>query len=168
MADGGASSFILLTTALLITGSVSAVLVSQWGEMASLIDQERLEDEADYNTDFAFAGDLSNVEYDISNPNDETITFFLQNVGEYELDEQTLLIQLNGQAIPDVDVGSRVVPGLGTQWDTGLILEVELSGDWNFADNEDIALTIFVRSVSVVGYIGDTVTSEEVRLNEQS
>ena len=57
MADGGASSFILLTTALLITGSVSAVLVSQWGEMASLIDQERLEDEADYNTDFAFAGD---------------------------------------------------------------------------------------------------------------
>lgn len=168
MADGGASSFILLTTALLITGSVSAVLVSQWGEMASLIDQERLEDEADYNTDFAFAGDLSNVEYDISNPNDETITFFLQNVGEYELDEQTLFIQLNGQTILDVDIGSRIVPGLGTQWNTGLILEVELSGDWNFADNEDIALTIFVSSVSVVGYVGNTVTSEEVRLNEQS
>ena len=168
MADGGASSFILLTTALLITGSVSAVLVSQWGEMASLIDQERLEDEADYNTDFAFAGDLSNVEYDISNPNDETITFFLQNVGEYELDEQTLFIQLNGQTILDVDIGSRIVPGLGTQWNTGLILEVELSGDWNFADNEDIALTIFVSSISVVGYVGNTVTSEEVRLNEQS
>ena len=168
MADGGASSFILLTTALLITGSVSAVLVSQWGEMASLIDQERLEDEADYNTDFAFAGDLSNVEYDISNPNDETITFFLQNIGEYELDEQTLFIQLNGQTILDVDIGSRIVPGLVTQWNTGLILEVELSGDWNFADNEDIALTIFVSSVSVVGYIGNTVTSEEVRLNEQS
>ena len=168
MADGGASSFILLTTALLITGSVSAVLVSQWGEMASLIDQERLEDEADYNTDFVFAGDLSNVEYDISNPNDETITFFLQNIGEYELDEQTLFIQLNGQTILDVDIGSRIVPGLGTQWNTGLILEVELSGDWNFADNEDIALTIFVSSVSVVGYIGNTVTSEEVRLNEQS
>ena len=143
MADGGASSFILLTTALLITGSVSAVLISQWGEMASLIDQERLEDEADYNTDFAFAGDLSNVEYDISNPTDETITFFLQNIGDYELDEDSLFIQLNGEIISDADLGTRIVPGLGTQWTSGLILEVELSGDWNFADNQVIALTIF-------------------------
>ena len=166
MADGGASSFILLTTALLIAGSVSAVLISQWGEMASAIDQQRLEDEADFKTDFSYAGDLSNVEYDVSNPTDETITFYLQNIGEYELDEESLFIQLNGDIIPDTDVGSRIVPGLGTQWSSGLILEVELTGDWNFADNEDIALTIFASSIFVAGYAGEVVVSEEVRLNE--
>ena len=166
MADGGASSFILLTTALLIAGSVSAVLVSQWGEMASAIDQQRLEDEADFKTDFSYAGDLSNVEYAVSNPTDETITFYLQNIGEYELDEESLFIQLNGDIILDTDVGSRIVPGLGTQWTSGLILEVELTGDWNFADNEDIALTIFASSILVAGYAGEVVVSEEVRLNE--
>ena len=166
MADGGASSFILLTTALLIAGSVSAVLVSQWGEMASAIDQQRLEDEADYKTDFSFAGDLSNVEYDISNPADETITFFLQNIGDYEIDEDSLFIQLNGEIISDVDLGTRIVPGLGTQWTSGLILEVELSGDWNFADNQDVTLTIFASSILVAGYSGEVVVSEEVRLNE--
>ena len=166
MADGGASSFILLTTALLIAGSVSAVLVSQWGEMASAIDQQRLEDEADYKTDFSFAGDLSNVEYDISNPADETITFFLQNIGDYELDEDSLFIQLNGEIISDVDLGTLIVPGLGTQWTSGLILEVELSGDWNFADNQDVTLTIFASSILVAGYSGEVVVSEEVRLNE--
>ena len=166
MADGGASSFILLTTALLVAGSVSAVLVSQWGEMASAIDQQRLEDEPDYKTDFSFAGDKSNVEYDISNPTDETITFYLQNIGDYELDENSLFIQLNGEIILDADVGSRVVPGLGAQWASGLILEVELSGDWNFADDEDIALTIFASSILVAGYSGEVVVSEEVRLNE--
>ena len=166
MAAGGASSFILLTTALLIAGSVSAVLVSQWGEMASAIDQQRLEDEADYKTDFSFAGDLSNVEYDISNPADETITFFLQNIGDYELDEDSLFIQLNGEIISDVDLGTLIVPGLGTQWTSGLILEVELSGDWNFADNQDVTLTIFASSILVAGYSGEVVVSEEVRLNE--
>ena len=166
MADGGASSFILLTTALLIAGSVSAVLVSQWGEMTSAIDQQRLENEADHKTDFSFAGDLSNVEYDISNPTDETITFFLQNIGDYELDEDSLFIQLNGEIISDADLGTRIVTGLGTQWTSGLILEVELSGDWNFADDQDIALTIFASSILVAGYSGELVVSEEVRLNE--
>ena len=68
MADGGASSFILLTTALLVAGSVSAVLVSQWGEMASAIDQQRLEDEADFKTDFSYAGDLSKRNCTCSTP----------------------------------------------------------------------------------------------------
>ena len=47
MADGGASSFIFLATALLVSGGVSAVLISQWGEMATTLDQQRREDEAD-------------------------------------------------------------------------------------------------------------------------
>ena len=73
---------------------------------------------------------------------------------------------MNGEIIPDTDFGSRIVPGLGAQWSSGLILEVELTGDWNFADDEDIALTIFAISVPVAGYAGEVVVSEEVRLNE--
>ena len=96
MADGGASSFILLATALLVSGSVSAVLISQWGEMATSFDQQRRGDEADFNTEMKFAGDLSNIEYDTSNPADEKITFYLQNTGQYELDEFSLFIKLNG------------------------------------------------------------------------
>jgi archaellum component FlaG (FlaF/FlaG flagellin family) len=34
MADGGASSFIFLTTALLVSGLVSVVLINEWGDMA--------------------------------------------------------------------------------------------------------------------------------------
>ena len=37
MADGGASSFIFLTTALLVSGIVSVVLINEWGDMAKAI-----------------------------------------------------------------------------------------------------------------------------------
>ena len=40
MADGGASSFIFLTTALLVSGLVSVVLINQWGGMAQITAQE--------------------------------------------------------------------------------------------------------------------------------
>ena len=81
MADGGASSFIFLATALLISGAVSAVLISQYGDITSAMEQERRENEADSKTSFDYAGDLSNVAYD-TNPT-ESITFYLQNSGEW-------------------------------------------------------------------------------------
>ena len=34
MADGGASSFIMLVTALLISGSVSTILINEWNKVA--------------------------------------------------------------------------------------------------------------------------------------
>ena len=74
MADGGASSFIFLATALLISGTVSAVLISQYGDLASNMEQQRKGDEANAKTSFEFAGDISNIEYNTSGI-DETITF---------------------------------------------------------------------------------------------
>ena len=50
MADGGASSFIFLTTALLVSGLVSVVLINQWGEMAQISSQETASLEVEEDT----------------------------------------------------------------------------------------------------------------------
>ena len=164
MADGGASSFIFLATALLVSGGVSAVLISQWGEMATTFDQQRREDDADLKTAMEFAGDLSNVEYDDALPTDETITFYLQNTGQYELDEDSLFIQLDGEVIADAETTTTILPA-GTEWASGQLLEVEISGAWGFADDAEISLTILVISENIGGYTGETVVTQEVRLN---
>ncbi len=166
MADGGASTFIFLATALLVSGAVSAVLISQYGDITSAMEVERRENEADAKTSFEFAGDLANVAYnnDPVNPA-ETITFYLQNTGEYVLDESTLFVQLEGSVISSANVSSSLLPS-GTSWGNINLLEVVLSGAWGFADNTDINLTVLVQSVLVGGYQGEDVESTVVRLNE--
>ena len=166
MADGGASTFIFLATALLVSGAVSAVLISQYGDITSAMEVERRENEADAKTSFEFAGDLANVAYDNDpiNPT-ETITFYLQNTGEYVIDEGSLFVQLNGSVIADANVSTTVLP-TGGAWGNTNLLEVEISGAWGFADNTDINLTVLVQSVLVGGYQGEDVESTVVRLNE--
>ena len=166
MADGGASTFIFLATALLVSGAVSAVLISQYGDITSAMEVERRENEADAKTSFEFAGDLANVAYDNDSINPtETITFYLQNTGEYVLDEDSLFVQLNGSVIADADVVTTVLP-TGGAWSNTNLLEVVISGAWGFDDNTDIYLTVLVQSVSVGGYQGEDVESTVVRLNE--
>ena len=166
MADGGASTFIFLATALLVSGAVSAVLISQYGDITSAMEVERRENEADAKTSFEFAGDLANVAYDNDpiNPT-ETITFYLQNTGEYVLDEDSLFVQLNGSVIADANVATTVLP-TGGAWSNTNLLEDVISGVWGFDDNTDIYLTVLVQSVSVGGYQGEDVESTVVRLNE--
>ena len=164
MADGGASTFIFLATALLVSGAVSAVLISQYGDITTAMEQERREDEADAKTSFDFAGDLSNVAYDNdpANPT-ETITFYLINSGEYLLDEASLFIQLDGVVVANGDITTTVLPS--GDWASSELLEVELSGAFGYQDNDDVKLTILVQSVSVSGYQGEATESTEVRLN---
>ena len=164
MADGGASTFIFLATALLVSGAVSAVLISQYGDITTAMEQERREDEADAKTSFDYAGDLSNVAYDndVSNPT-ETITFYLINSGEYVLDEASLFVQLDGVVVPSGDITTTVLPS--GVWASSELLEVELSGAFGYQDNDDVKLTILVQSVSVSGYQGEATESTEVRLN---
>ena len=164
MADGGASTFIFLATALLVSGAVSAVLISQYGDITTAMEQERREDEADAKTSFDFAGDLSNVAYDNdpANPT-ETITFYLINSGEYVLDDASLFIQLDGVVVANGDITTTVLPS--GDWATSELLEVELSGAFGYQDNDDVKLTILVQSVSVSGYQGEATESTEVRLN---
>ena len=164
MADGGASTFIFLATALLVSGAVSAVLISQYGDITTAMEQERREDEADAKTSFDYAGDLSNVAYDNdpANPT-ETITFYLINSGEYLLDEASIFIQLDGVVVPSGDITTTVLPS--GDWASSELLEVVLSGAFGYQDNDDVKLTILVQSVSVSGYQGEATESTEVRLN---
>lgn len=164
MADGGASTFIFLATALLVSGAVSAVLISQYGDITTAMEQERREDEADAKTSFDFAGDLSNVAYDNdpANPT-ETITFYLINSGEYLLDEASLFVQLDGVVVANGDITTTVLPN--GDWASSELLEVEISGAFGYQDNDDVKLTILVQSVSVSGYQGEATESTEVRLN---
>ena len=164
MADGGASTFIFLATALLVSGAVSAVLISQYGDITTAMEQERREDEADAKTSFDYAGDLSNVAYDNdpANPT-ETITFYLINSGEYVLDEASLFVQLDGVVVPSGDITTTVLPS--GDWASSELLEVELSGAFGYQDNDDVKLTSLVQSVSVSGYQGEATESTEVRLN---
>ena len=164
MADGGASTFIFLATALLVSGAVSAVLISQYGDITTAMEQERREDEADAKTSFDYAGDLSNIAYDNdpANPT-ETITFYLINSGEYVLDEASLFVQLDGVVVPSGDITTTVLPS--GDWASSELLEVELSGAFGYQDNDDVKLTILVQSVSVSGYQGEATESTEVRLN---
>jgi len=164
MADGGASSFIFLATALLISGTVSAVLISQYGDLASNMEQQRKGDEANAKTSFEFAGDISNIAYNTSGI-DETITFYLQNTGEYLLDITTVFVQLDGVAISDTDLTTTVLPNIG-DWDTDDLLQVQLQGNWGYADDTDISLTVLVQSVSTFGQTGTDSKSTEGRLNE--
>jgi archaellum component FlaG (FlaF/FlaG flagellin family) len=166
MADGGASTFIFLATALLVSGAVSAVLISQYGDITSAMEQERRENEADSKTSFDYAGDLSNVAYDNDpvNPT-ETITFYLQNSGEYVLDETSVFVQVDGVVIPDSDVSTTVLPG-GGAWDSTSLLEVTISSNFGYDDDTDIKLTTLVQSVIVSGYQGEATESTVVRLNE--
>ena len=165
MADGGASTFIFLATALLVSGAVSAVLISQYGDITTAMEIERRGNEADSKTSFSFAGDLANVHYDTSASPNEIITLYLQNTGEYVLDESTLFIQMNGEVIADANVSTTILPG-GTDWGTTNLLGVEIAGTWNLADNTDVNFTILVQSNSVGGYQGEDVESTVVRLNE--
>tara|TARA_B100000035_G_C20989778_1_gene549600 strand:- start:181 stop:678 length:498 start_codon:yes stop_codon:yes gene_type:complete len=164
MADGGASSFIFLATALLISGTVSAVLISQYGDLASNMEQQRKGDEANAKTSFEFAGDISNIAYNTSGI-DETITFYLQNTGEYLLDITTVFVQLDGAAISDTDLTTTVLPNIG-DWGTDDLLQVQLQGNWGYADDTDINLTVLVQSVSTFGQTGTDSKSTEARLNE--
>ena len=164
MADGGASTFIFLATALLVSGAVSAVLISQYGDITTAMEQERREDEADAKTSFDYAGDLSNVAYDNDPSNQtETITFYLINSGEYVQDEASLFVQLDGVVVPSGDITTTVLPS--GDWASSELLEVVLSGAFGYQDNDDVKLTILVQSVSVSGYQGEATESTEVRLN---
>ena len=113
----------------------------------------------EFSTDGTLAGNS-----DDALPTDETITFYLQNTGEYELDEASLFIQLNGEVIPDSETSSTVLPS-GATWASGQLLEVEISGAWGFADDTEISLTVLAISIDVGGYSGQTIITEEVRLN---
>jgi len=162
MADGGASSFILLVTALLVSGSVSVLLINQWGQMAQSSTVNVAALEAERATGVAFAGDPMMV--DLDTPNQE-ITFYLQNIGENLLDPSTLVVIVDGESVTS-SIVDTLVPA-GNDWDSTRLLEVTVdSTSWSYASGDDVALTVAVSSEVANGYRGSTSISLEVRLHD--
>ncbi|MDA0648761.1 MAG: hypothetical protein O2786_05575 [archaeon] len=163
MADGGASTFILLVTALLVSGSVSAILINQWGDMSSALEENRKGKEADAQTSVSFAGDAMEVEYDDSvSPN--VMTFYLQNTGQYVLDESTLLVIVDGTSVTS-SITATIVP-TGTVWNDVKLLKVEVfSNSWTYQNNDGVSLSVVVSSEVTSGYRGTDTMNIEVRLD---
>ena len=163
MADGGATSFIFLTTALLVSGLVSVVLINQWGEMAQVTSQETAAIEVQEATSVDFAGDPMMVDLNTTaSPNE--ITFFLQNTGTTLLDSSTLVVIVDGQTVTS-SINSSLVPATG-DWDEDHLLQVTVnSSSWTYQSGDDISLTVVVSSEVTNGYRGSDSMSVEVRLH---
>ena len=163
MAAGGASSFIFLTTALLVSGLVSVVLINQWGDMAQITAQETAALEVQEATSVDFAGDPMMVALNTSaSPNE--ITFYLQNTGTTLLDTSTLVVIVDGQTVTS-SITSTLVPASG-DWDEAHLLEVTVnSSSWSYQSGDDVAITVVVSSEVTNGYRGSDSMSVEVRLH---
>ena len=163
MADGGASTFILLITALLVSGSVSAILINQWGDMSSALEENRKGKEADAKTSVSFAGDAMEVGYDDSvNPN--VMTFYLQNTGQYVLDESTLVVVVDGISVTS-SITTTILPN-GADWTDVRLVEVEVSSSsWSYQNDDSVSISAVVSSEVTSGYRGTDTMDIEVRLN---
>ena len=163
MADGGASTFILLITALLVSGSVSAILINQWGDMSSALEENRKGKEADAKTSVSFAGDAMEVEYDDSvSPN--VMTFYLQNTGQYVLDESTLVVIIDGISVTS-SITTTILPN-GADWTDVRLVEVEVSSSsWSYQNDDSVSISAVVSSEVTSGYRGTDTMDIEVRLN---
>lgn len=160
MADGGASSMIMLITALLISGGAGAVLVSEWSDAVRLVQvNERASTDQDH-VSVALAGDPAMVAY---NTTADTITLYFSNTGKYDLDTTNYQVLINGDA--PTSTAENVLPS-GTDWNSGDLLEVVLTNaSWSFADNEDISVYFIGVSERVSGHTHSATTNAEVRLN---
>lgn len=163
MADGGASTFILLITALLVSGSVSAILINQWGDMSSALEENRKGKEADAKTSVSFAGDAMEVGYDDSvSPN--VMTFYLQNTGQYVLDESTLVVIIDGISVTS-SITTTILPN-GADWTDVRLVEVEVSSSsWSYQNDDSVSISAVVSSEVTSGYRGTDTMDIEVRLN---
>ena len=164
MADGGASSFIFLTTALLVSGIVSVVLINEWGDMAKASQDQTRAMEVEQDTSLGFAGDPMMVAYN-STLNPDEMTFYLQNTGTTLLDTSTLVVIVDGTTVTS-SITTVIVPATGNDWDSQHLVEVTVnSSSWAYADGTDVSLTVIVSSEVTNGYRGSDTISLEVRLH---
>jgi len=75
MADGGASTFIMLITGLLISSAVSALLITEWTNTAKVAQVQQRGAQLSSELSIEFAGDPMMVDFDNSTST-ETITFY--------------------------------------------------------------------------------------------
>ena len=151
---------IMLITALLVSGGAGAVLVSEWSDAVRVVQvNERAASDKD-QVSVELAGDPAMVPY---NTTTDTITLFLLNTGEYNLDTTDYQVLVNG-GLPTSTTES-VLPS-GTDWNPGDILQVELTNtSWAFSDGEDALIYFVGASETIRGHTHSVTVNAEVRLN---
>ena len=158
MADGGATSFIMLVTALLVAGSVSTFLIAEWGEVARSMEMERRAQAIDAETDVSLAGDPGHVRYSVTGQ----IQFYLMNSGTSVLDDSTLVVLVDGVQ-QSANVTTTVMNG--GDWSAGELLQVQVvDNTLTYANNTEVVLTVVVSSEFVSNVRGTDTLDAEVRL----
>ncbi|MEC7411955.1 MAG: hypothetical protein VYE08_04930, partial [Candidatus Thermoplasmatota archaeon] len=158
MADGGATSFIMLVTALLVAGSVSTFLIAEWGDVARSMEMERRAQAIDAETDVSLAGDPGHVRYSLTGQ----IQFYLMNSGTSVLDDSTLVVLVDGVQ-QSANVTTTVMNG--GDWSAGELLQVQVvDNTLTYTNNTEVVLTVVVSSEFVSNVRGTDTLDAEVRL----
>ena len=111
---------IMLITALLISGGASAILIGQWSETVRTLQQQERAADLEDEVGVSIAGDLAMVNF-VGSTN--TMTLYFVNTGEHDLSTSSYEVLVNGVA---PNSKSETVLPSGTDWEPGLLLEVEL------------------------------------------
>jgi archaellum component FlaG (FlaF/FlaG flagellin family) len=163
MADGGASSFIMLITALLVSGSASAILISEWSDAARFMQTTERYNRYASEISVEFSGDPMMVTYDPNGASDDYIIFHVLNSGVHTLDSN-YEVRIDGVS-PD-SISTSLFPG-GTSWLPDYVLAVNVSDpSFNYVDGTDIKIYFLVNSKAVGGHVYSADFSTEVRLHE--
>lgn len=163
MADGGASTMILLVTSLLISGAASVVLLESWGQVAEASGTNAKEKVADAETEVSFSGDRGDVLLDTSGANQE-ITLYFQNTGIRVLDMNSFSIFVDG--VSSSVVGSTTLYPSNGVWATDYVMEVTVTdASFSYADNDLATVTIIAQSTVTDGVKGTDSETAEVRLS---
>lgn len=163
MADGGASSFIMLVTALLISGAAGTILIDQWGSAVRAMSDNQQKAEHQSKVSIDFAGDPMMVVMDSTSSND--ITIHVLNSGDITMNTTIFEVYVDGQ-LPS-STSTSISPS-GTDWLPGYIMEITLSdaGYSSFTDNQDIKIFVTATSEFFAGHTYTTSFSKEVRIHE--
>lgn len=163
MADGGASTMIMLVTSLLLSGAASVVLLESWGSVAESSSNNTSSRVADAETDVSFGGDRSDILLDTSGANQE-ITLYFQNTGIRPLDKSSFTIFVDG--VSSSTTGAATLYPANGVWAPDYILEVTVTdASFNYADGDIATVTIIAQSTLSEGVKGTDSETAEVRLS---
>ena len=151
---------IMLITALLISGGAGAVLVSEWSDAVRVVQVNERAASDKGQVSVELAGDPAMVPY---NSTSDTITLFLLNTGEHNLDTTDYQVLVDGS--PPTSTTESVLPS-GTDWNPGDLLRVVLTNTaWTFSDGEDVSIYFVGASETIRGHTHTVTVDAEVRLN---
>jgi archaellum component FlaG (FlaF/FlaG flagellin family) len=163
MADGGASSFIMLVTALLVSGSVSTILINEWNKVARAVESDERKSSGALGVSVDFAGDPMMVGFEDPAVGDDEMTVYVLNSGIHEM-STTFELLING--VTPATITTSISPS-GTDWLPGYLLEITASDNaLTYTDGDDASLFFVGISESVQGYQHSATMNKEVRLHE--